>query len=259
MAAKTTAPKTSAAARTAVLVEGIKAHAAASYEQGWDVVVETMTDEDIAEAIGSARTLKGAIAKLAPGIDAHREQALGAGVTEAAAELAAGHADMVAEAKEQARHSGDETTRRAAAGQAATAAVIKAAKAKVAAEAPARAPAKAAKAPAKAPAKAAAKAPAKAAKAVTVKAAKELFVPRSGDTIRAAFKAAGTSYRKLGAEQGVNPHQINRMVVGKLVGVPADVAGRIAAGLGVPVAELFFSHAEAAKFGGPAARRAETN
>lgn len=51
--------------RTAALVTAVKAHAADNYEAGWDVVVETMTDEDIAERIGAARTPKGAIAKVA--------------------------------------------------------------------------------------------------------------------------------------------------------------------------------------------------
>lgn len=50
---------------TARLVDAVKAHATDNYEAGWDVVVETMTDEDIAERIGRARTTTGAIAKVA--------------------------------------------------------------------------------------------------------------------------------------------------------------------------------------------------
>lgn len=46
------------------LVEQVKAHATAHYNDGgWDVVVETMDDAAIAEMIGKTRTLAGALAK----------------------------------------------------------------------------------------------------------------------------------------------------------------------------------------------------
>lgn len=52
--------------KTAELIEQIRAHALANYEAGgWDVLVECWSDEDIAEQIGKARTLRGALAKLA--------------------------------------------------------------------------------------------------------------------------------------------------------------------------------------------------
>jgi hypothetical protein len=52
------------------LVEQVKAHALAHYEDGgWDVIVECWEDEDIARQIGGARTLTGALAKLAPFVD----------------------------------------------------------------------------------------------------------------------------------------------------------------------------------------------
>jgi hypothetical protein len=57
------------------VVEAVKAHALANYNAGgWDVIVEAWTDEDIASAIGAARTLKGAIKKLAPVIDVYSER-----------------------------------------------------------------------------------------------------------------------------------------------------------------------------------------
>ena len=46
----------------AKLIEQVKAYAREHYEDGgWDVIVECWSDEDIAEQIGSARTLNGAI------------------------------------------------------------------------------------------------------------------------------------------------------------------------------------------------------
>lgn len=47
------------------LIEAVKAHALTHYEQGWDVIVECYDDADIAELIGAARTVKGAITKAA--------------------------------------------------------------------------------------------------------------------------------------------------------------------------------------------------
>ncbi len=47
------------------LVEAVKTHALDHYTDGWDEIVECFTDEEIAEAIGKARTVKGAIAKMA--------------------------------------------------------------------------------------------------------------------------------------------------------------------------------------------------
>ena len=59
----------------AEVVEAVKAHALAHYNDGgWDVIVEAWSDEDIASAIGAARTLKGAIRKLAAVIDVYSER-----------------------------------------------------------------------------------------------------------------------------------------------------------------------------------------
>ena len=48
------------------LIEAVKAHARNNYEQdGWDYLVECYSDKEIAELIGKARTVKGAIKKVA--------------------------------------------------------------------------------------------------------------------------------------------------------------------------------------------------
>jgi len=46
------------------IVAGVKEHATKNYEKGWDVVVETMSDDQIKAAIGKVKTVKGAITKL---------------------------------------------------------------------------------------------------------------------------------------------------------------------------------------------------
>lgn len=57
------------------LIAGVRAHAIAHYtEGGWDVVVECWDDDDIAETIGKARTLKGAIAKMADIVDIYADR-----------------------------------------------------------------------------------------------------------------------------------------------------------------------------------------
>lgn len=48
------------------LVKAVKQHAADHYEEGgWDYVVECYSDAEVAELIGGARTVKGAIKKVA--------------------------------------------------------------------------------------------------------------------------------------------------------------------------------------------------
>jgi carbamoylphosphate synthase large subunit len=48
------------------LVKAVKAHAVANYETGgWDYLVECYSDTEVAELIGGARTVKGAIKKVA--------------------------------------------------------------------------------------------------------------------------------------------------------------------------------------------------
>ena len=54
-----------ASAATEVLVAAVQAYALAHYnEGGWDVIYEAYEDAELAEAIGGATTLRGALAKL---------------------------------------------------------------------------------------------------------------------------------------------------------------------------------------------------
>jgi len=57
------------------LVAAVKAHALAHYEDGgWDVVVETYDDAEIAKVISKARTVRGAIANFADVVDVYAER-----------------------------------------------------------------------------------------------------------------------------------------------------------------------------------------
>ena len=57
------------------VVEAVKAYAVEHYtDGGWDVIVETMSDEDIAREIGGARTLNGAVKKLRPLVSLHADR-----------------------------------------------------------------------------------------------------------------------------------------------------------------------------------------
>lgn len=49
------------------LVKAVQDYAYAHYETGgWDYIVETFEDEELAEIIGKARTVEGAIRKVRP-------------------------------------------------------------------------------------------------------------------------------------------------------------------------------------------------
>ena len=51
---------------TQAIVDAVKAHALAHYEDdGWDIMVETMTDDEIAAMLGDVRTAGAAITKAA--------------------------------------------------------------------------------------------------------------------------------------------------------------------------------------------------
>lgn len=68
----------------AALIQGVKDFASepANYEAGWDVVVECYDDEQMAEVIGLARTINGAIKKFAGTVEVveeHRQEILAAG------------------------------------------------------------------------------------------------------------------------------------------------------------------------------------
>lgn len=45
------------------LLAQVRKHAEANYNKGWDTLVECASDEELLEAIGKARTFKGALAK----------------------------------------------------------------------------------------------------------------------------------------------------------------------------------------------------
>lgn len=47
------------------LIVAVRAHAMEHYNDGWDVVVEAYDDAQLTEMIGRARTVKGAIGKVA--------------------------------------------------------------------------------------------------------------------------------------------------------------------------------------------------
>jgi hypothetical protein len=62
MARKT---KDTLSAEVRALVNHVKAYATERYTKGWDVVIETMTDEEIAAQIEGAKTTAGAVRKMA--------------------------------------------------------------------------------------------------------------------------------------------------------------------------------------------------
>lgn len=70
------AKPTVSAAMTAML-RAVREHAQAHYEQGWDIIVEATTDDELAELIGKARTNRGAIANVESFVDLKAEQQRG--------------------------------------------------------------------------------------------------------------------------------------------------------------------------------------
>lgn len=82
---------------TTQLVAFIKAHALTNYAKGWDVVVETYEDAQIAEVLGDATSKKAAVAAFADIVgvfneqrDMHRNQALLMGAEPTETEIASG-------------------------------------------------------------------------------------------------------------------------------------------------------------------------
>lgn len=55
------------------LLEQVKAHAEANYENGWDTIVECFSDKDILDLVGSAYTLNTWIARLQKFVDDRAE------------------------------------------------------------------------------------------------------------------------------------------------------------------------------------------
>lgn len=87
---------------TTQLVAFIKAHALTNYAKGWDVVVETYEDAQIAEVLGNASSQKAAIAAFAPIVgafneqrDMHRNEALLMGAEPTQDEIASGKVDAL--------------------------------------------------------------------------------------------------------------------------------------------------------------------
>ena len=61
-------------ALTAKIVEAVRAHALENYNKnGWDVVVESYTDEEIKSLIGNCWTVSGAIKKMKPYVEGRFE------------------------------------------------------------------------------------------------------------------------------------------------------------------------------------------
>ena len=58
-----------ATATQAQMIEAVKRYAYEHYEEGWDVVVECWDKADYVEVIGKARTVEGAIRKVAEGVN----------------------------------------------------------------------------------------------------------------------------------------------------------------------------------------------
>lgn len=57
------------------LINDIRGYALANYDKGgWDVIVEAWDDDQIADVIGKARTLNGALRKLRPIIDVYADR-----------------------------------------------------------------------------------------------------------------------------------------------------------------------------------------
>lgn len=57
------------------LLFGVQKHCRDNYENGWcDVIVETMTDDELRNVIKGARTLKGAIKKARQHVSGYAEQ-----------------------------------------------------------------------------------------------------------------------------------------------------------------------------------------
>ena len=57
-----------------MFIAAVKAHAIANYEKdGWDIVVESYSDNEIAELVKTARTIKGAIKMVRTDCKAHAD------------------------------------------------------------------------------------------------------------------------------------------------------------------------------------------
>lgn len=85
---------------TTRLVQAVYDHALANYESGWDMVVETMGEVEIAKIIAGCRSANGAIKRLQFHVDLWVERQANAGVPEAMHELELGRQDAEREVYE---------------------------------------------------------------------------------------------------------------------------------------------------------------
>jgi hypothetical protein len=61
-------------ASRAEMIAGVKEHAIRNYDRGWDIVIETMEDDELAEKFGRAQSVEGAIDKLRPTVATRKAQ-----------------------------------------------------------------------------------------------------------------------------------------------------------------------------------------
>ena len=61
-------------ASKAELIKAVRDHANKNYNKGWDVIVESWGDSDIAEELGGSKTAAGAIAKIGVFVKLYKEQ-----------------------------------------------------------------------------------------------------------------------------------------------------------------------------------------
>lgn len=95
---------------TTRLVQSVYDHALAHYEEGWDMVVETMGELEIAEIVKGCRSVDGAIKRVSYHVNLWVERQAAAGVPEAMRELEIGRQDaereLLDEVTEEAEHDG---------------------------------------------------------------------------------------------------------------------------------------------------------
>jgi hypothetical protein len=98
-------------------IAAIKEYATANYEDGWSVVIETMTDDEIADKVKTARSLNGAIAMLRKNVvDIWKQQLANASSGDVADDEFSEEAAEQAEAEDGDAHRGlDEDQAQAAA------------------------------------------------------------------------------------------------------------------------------------------------
>ena len=58
---------------TSSLIAAVKAHAIENYDNGWDVVIETFTDSEIAEQIEGSTTAADAISQMREYVELYSE------------------------------------------------------------------------------------------------------------------------------------------------------------------------------------------